>query len=35
MAYNTDPVSSIDDVRSKYAQYFENDDKSIVSVGSS
>ncbi len=32
MAYNTEPVSSIDDVRSKYAQYFESDDKSMVSV---
>lgn len=32
MAYNTEPVGSIEDVRSKYAKYFENDDKSIVSV---
>lgn len=32
MAYNTDPVSSVDDVRSKYAKYFEQDDKSIVST---
>lgn len=32
MAYNTEPVSSVEDVRSKYAKYFESDDKSIVSV---
>lgn len=33
MAYNTEPVSSVDDVRSKYAKYFEQDNsKSIVSI---
>lgn len=32
MAYNTEPVSSVEDVRSKYAKYFESDDKSMVSV---
>ncbi|MCM1054999.1 MAG: hypothetical protein NC394_05670 [Bacteroides sp.] len=33
MAYNTEPVSSVDDVRSKYAQYFEEDNsKSVVSI---
>lgn len=32
MAYNNNPVSSVDDVRSKYAQYFEQDNNSIVSV---
>ena len=31
MAYNTEPVSSVEDVRSKYAKYFESDDKSMVS----
>lgn len=33
MAFNTDPVSSVDDVRNKYAKYFEQDNsKSIVSI---
>lgn len=33
MAFNTEPVSSVDDVRSKYAKYFEQDNsKSIVSI---
>jgi len=32
MAYNTEPVGSVDDVRSKYAKYFEQGDNSIVSV---
>lgn len=29
---NSDPVNSVDDVRGKYAKYFETDDNSIVSV---
>lgn len=32
MAYNNNPVGSVDDVRSKYAQYFEQDNKSMVST---
>lgn len=33
MAFNSEPVSSVDDVRSKYAKYFEQDNsKSIVSI---
>lgn len=33
MAYSTEPVTSVDDVRSKYAKYFEQDNsKSIVSI---
>lgn len=33
MAFNTEPVGSVDDVRSKYAKYFEQDNsKSIVSI---
>ena len=33
MAYNTEPESSVDDIRNKYAKYFEQDNsKSIVSI---
>ena len=32
MAINNNPVSSVDDIRSKYSEYFENTDKSLVSV---